>query len=327
MRVIASVITGLTIAAGAARADGDITQVLTTRPAPVPTVIPGTETDDLPPLLAVPGEPTVRTTNRKSCRTCASDYNPNYAYLPDQNPDCRGGRCSGGAGRPADMFRVNVEAFIGHASDIRDVDHDLFCGVKVGVLAWLDSDHSLGLDGGFLNAHDPFRDIIQGLAGPTLIDSPATLTTADLNLRTELFTRDRVRVDVLAGYRFLSVHEQLLEGSVAGGVNFYEVWNTVNLGQVGAAASWHFGPYSAEALLKLGFGSNNQTAETNGVRTTDSEFAFVPEFGVRAGHGTNRFRVTAGYSLIYLSQAVRPNNREPGDYFLQGVTLGAEVRY
>lgn len=326
MRVIASVIAGLTFSAAVTRADGDISQVLAGQPAPAATVIPGTETGDLPPLLMVPGEPAVRASTRKSCRTCASDYNPNLAYLPDENPDCRGGRCGGAKSPAAETVRVSADAFIGLGSNIRDVDHQVIGGFKLGAATWLDAGHTVGLDAGYFGAHDPFRNTFLTVNGPKLVDSPVTLSTADANLRLELYTGGRVRVDGLVGYRYLSLHEQILEGSAAG-VNFWETYNSVHLGQVGAAGSYRFGPYTLEALLKLGFGRNSETAEVNGVRTRTSDFAFVPEFAARAGYGSDGFRMVIGYQLLYLSQAVRPDNRQPSDYFLHGLTVGAEVRY
>ena len=329
MRFVALIIAGLTIGGSVATADDDIVRVLAdTQPNTIPTMIPGAEpAGELPTLLTVPGEPAIRSSNRKNCRTCANDYNPNLAYLPDQNPDCRTGKCAKGDCITPESWWATADLFVGINSDIRDVKHQLIYGYKLGLGAWLDSANKLGLEGGFFNVHDPYRDIFLGQRGPTLIDSPLTLSTADINLRAELFTHGRWRVDGLAGYRYLSLNEQLLETTTMAS-NFWRATNSVNLGQIGAVGVYRFGPYSGELMLKLGYGRNAEAMTLNGVRTTTTDAAFVPELGIRLGYGMGQgVRTVIGYNLIYLNGAMRPDQRDPPNFLLQGLTAGLEVRY
>ncbi|WP_020471821.1 hypothetical protein [Zavarzinella formosa] len=332
MRAIASIIAGLTLSAGFSLAEEEVIPVHTGRtPTSLPATIPGAETtNELPPFLSVPESPAIRASNLKSCRSCPNDYNPNLAYLPDSNPDCRGGRgrCgSGGDCRSPEQFWAGADFFAGLGSDIRDVRHQGIYGIKLNLGTWLTSDNSLGLDGGFFNAHDAYRDIFLGPFGTTLVDSPVTFTTGDINLRSALFSHGRYRLDGLAGYRYLSLGEQLLEGS-AGGINYWKTTNSVNLGQVGAVGSYHFGPYTGEIITKLGFGTNQEIYELNGARTSSNTFAFVPEFGARFAYGMGEgARMVLGYNLIYLNDAVRPDHRSPNNYLLQGITAGLELRY
>lgn len=329
MRFIASIIAGFAIMTGTLRAEDEISRVLAeTQPDVIPTQIPGSESAaELPPLLSVPGEPAIRASTRKNCRTCPNDYNPNLAYLPDQNPDCRGSKCAGGDCFPAETCWANADFFAGFGSNIRDVKHEVVYGFKLGVGTWLDSRNKLGVEAGFFNVHDPYRDIFLGQFGPTLVDSPVTLTTADINLRAELFTRGRVRVDGLVGYRYFSLNEQLLENTPVSS-NFWRTTNSVNLGQVGAVGTYRFGPYTSEVIMKVGFGRNAEDSTLNGVRTTTSETAIVPEFGIRLGYGMGQgIRTVLGYNLIYLNNAIRPDNRNPSSFLMQGLTAGLEVRY
>lgn len=331
MRFFVLLIAGMTLTAGRGFAEGEIQQVLSNQPissGDIPSVIPPNSEGsmEIPPLLAVPSEPMVRSTNRSTCRTCANDYNPNYAYLPDSNPDCRNGQCGQRCRQPEVMW-ANADFITAFGSDIRDVKHGLMYGVKLGVGFWFNDENTTGLESSFLNIHDGYRDIFRGQFGPTLVDSPITLTTVDFNLRHQLVSHGRFRLDGLFGYRYLSLGEQLLEGTPIGS-NFYKTQNSVNLAQFGVAGGYRFGPYTGELLVKLGFGRNEQVAEVNNVRTTDTVDAFVPELGLRVGyHIGEGAKLVFGYQLLYLDSAARPNNRDPNNYFLQGVTVGLEVRY
>lgn len=329
MRLTASIIAGFAVMTGTIRAEDEITRVIAeVQPETMPTRIPGTEqSGEIPPFLTVPNEAPVRISTRKSCRTCATDYNPNLAYLPDHNPDCRNGQCPNTGCTSTESCWGNVDFIAGLGSDIRDIKHQTMYGVKLGLGFWMDSENRYGIDAGFLNVHDPYRDIFLGQLGPTLVDSPLTLTTGDLNLRAQLLTHGRFRIDGLVGYRYLNFHEQLLESTPVA-TNFWKTTNEVNLGQLGLASFYRFGPYTGEIIAKVGFGRNSESFSLNGVRTTTSESAVVPELGVRLGYGLGQgVRSVIGYNLIYLNNAVRPDNREPSSFLLQGLTAGLEFRY
>ena len=88
---------------------------------------------------------------------------------------------------------------------------------------------------------------------------------------------------------------------------------------------------------------------SNSGRTVQSHFAVLPEGGLKLGYQLGeRARFTVGYTVIYLSDAVRPGDQidravdlnrvgdfgeRPlplfirSDYWVQGVTLGLDWRY
>ena len=294
-----------------------------TAPAGPPSrrvVIPGVEPgQELPPLLSVPGGLETRPA-AKPCRSCAGDYNPNHVYLPDRSPDCGSGRNGGGG----PVAWVNAAYLIGCTEDLGDIKRHLTHGFKVGAGLWDDADRHFGLDFGFLNTHDTYHQI---RGGGLLVNSPVTFSTAEANGRINLGVFDRIRLDGLVGYRYLTLREKIFEGTAAGATE----WRTaidVHAGQVGLLADWKFGPYGAEVLGKLGLGSNRQSTTIDGVRTTESEFAVIPEAGAKVTYSLGEnFRTTFGYTFLYLNHAARPDHRDPPDFYLHALNVGLEARY
>jgi Putative beta barrel porin-7 (BBP7) len=291
-------------------------------------VLPNSE-GEFPPLLAVPAQ-SVPVKGRKNCRNgCPTDYNPAMAYLPDQNPDYRHHRHTrSGCDSGCDTCHTGwfgAAYFFGTMSDLGEAQREASHGFTLSGGLWLDSDMTTALQFGGLFVTDSFRrwsvDNIE-------VTSYASVSTGDAAYRHAIFEHDHLRIDALVGYRFLQVFEKFRLRNGTSDTE-WKTWNNVHLGQIGLAADWRTGPYSAEIATRVGFGTNTQTAKRQGVTTfTDSPFVVVPEVTVNLGYQLGEgVRSTLGYQLIYLGDALRPANRDESHFLLQGLTLGLEMRY
>jgi hypothetical protein len=149
-----------------------------------------------------------------------------------------------------------------------------------------------------------------------------------------------VRVDVLAGFRYLRLNEDmLLEStslqlpSVPGEVfTFRDTFSTTNDfygGQVGARVVVDLGVAFAEVTGKIGAGPMTQEVDiagalqttggafpsgmyaqrTNSGNSSETRFAVVSEVQANAGAQFGPVRVFAGYSFMYVSSVARPGNQ------------------
>jgi hypothetical protein len=200
------------------------------------------------------------------------------------------------------------------------------------------------------------------------------------------------RFDFIAGMRYLQFNEQLksreglevTSGPFVPGTRLslnedFDARNSFVGAQLGFLSTWTKGRLSMELLTKLALGGvyegfrvsgntlvavpgqdivNNPGAiyanETNlGRDSKQLGFGVVPELGLKLGAQiTDNWRLTVGYSFLYLSSAVRPQNlistnfnpdilppSDPAglkrnsrtfgesDVWLQGVNFGAEFSY
>lgn len=273
---------------------------------------------DPPILLPVPD---VKQPSRKPCRSCTNEYNPNHVYLPEQSPDCKTSNCDGDC-KPCRQFWCEADFFVGKSSTLPNVDRRFLYGVFAEAGYWFSEDRTVGLDLSFLTTRANFND--SNLA--RTIASPFTLTSGDVNLRAELYSQERLRIDGMLGYRYLRFDEKYSLSTPIFIDDQHSV-NTLNAGQVGINAQYRFGPYFAEVVGKLAFGSVSETLDRNSVRTVENDWCFVPTFGARVGYQLGEsLWGTLGYQLLYVSKFDRPTQPDT-DYLLHGLTIGFLKRF
>jgi hypothetical protein len=194
---------------------------------------------------------------------------------------------------------------------------------------------------------------------------PATLSTffiaADANYRQNLYCGPHVRLDVLAGYRFAYLQEELFLGDVPEpGCDAYTrnrllVANEFHGGQVGLAGEWRAESWYVGGTVKVAFGAVTPDVCASGLfvgaegatgagyarlaALSDpprSRFAVLPTVNLAVGKQVSeRARLFAGYSFQYLSRAARLGDvLDPAasgipvaDFWIQAVNFGMELRY
>ncbi|MCA9127806.1 MAG: BBP7 family outer membrane beta-barrel protein [Planctomycetales bacterium] len=155
------------------------------------------------------------------------------------------------------------------------------------------------------------------------------------------------RLDGTVGYRFWELDESLqiqerltsqLPAPDDGTFNIVDRFatrNQFNGGEIGFMWQGRRGWWSMDALMRLGIGNVHQTVTVSGTSTIvnsvsgtnttangilaqrtnigtfeRNEFTMVPELGVTLGYQlTRRLRMTAGYSLVYWGNVVRPGDQ------------------
>ena len=198
------------------------------------------------------------------------------------------------------------------------------------------------------------------------------------------------RLDTTIGYRFWELRESLqmqerLTSQLTndpGSFNIVDRFDTRNLfngAELGVLWQGRRGWWSLDLLMRLGIGNNNQTVTIDGSTATTinnnttnasggvlaqrtnmgtyerNQFTMVPELGATLGYQiTPRLRATAGYSLVYIGNVVRPGDQvsldvNPNllppenvpltgalrpqfnfvetDYLIQGLNFGGEFRW
>jgi hypothetical protein len=121
------------------------------------------------------------------------------------------------------------------------------------------------------------------ISGTTQINTTQFLLGAEALVRENFYLSPGLRIDGLAGYRFLNLREQLHitdnftstdpASTVAVGTNVnvndnFETTNYFHGAEVGVAAVWGSGPLSLETVLKLAVGGDNHRLVINGFTTT-----------------------------------------------------------
>ncbi len=198
------------------------------------------------------------------------------------------------------------------------------------------------------------------------------------------------RLDGTIGYRFWELKESLqmqerLSSQVANDpgsfviTDRFDTRNLFNGAELGVLWQGRRGWWSLDMLMRLGIGNVNQTVTVSGSTATtvngtttnynggllaqrtnigtyeQNRFTMVPELGATVGYQmTRRLRATAGYSLIYMGNVVRPGDQvdldvNPNllppenvpfsgalrpqfnfvetDYWVQGLSFGGEFRW
>lgn len=205
---------------------------------------------------------------------------------------------------------------------------------------------------------DPFAQQVVGAFPSTLSTFYATV---DVNYRHKLYCTDNARLDVLAGYRFAYLQDELYLGEVPNGNDDYKrnrasVSNPFHGGQIGLAGEYRADGWYVAGSAKVAFGVVTPEVATsglfvgaqgriNGGRFTrlgalswaeQSEFAVMPTANVTVGRQVSEHsRVFAGYSFQYLSRVARLGDaldaRNPAltftDFWVQSVNVGFEWRY
>ncbi|WP_442482035.1 BBP7 family outer membrane beta-barrel protein [Aeoliella sp. SH292] len=153
------------------------------------------------------------------------------------------------------------------------------------------------------------------------------------------------RIDVLGGYRYLSLQERLMitedltSLSTINPGSFdindrFETSNEFHGGDVGFIWEWESTRFTLEFLSKLAIGSTRQKVTIDGSTTVSdgnnsfteqggllalrsnigdydrNQFSVIPEIGLKAGYKvTPRLRATIGYTLIYWTNVARPGDQ------------------
>jgi hypothetical protein len=210
----------------------------------------------------------------------------------------------------------------------------------------------------FINAATGLPDFQQvttpgTLAGFVTASSATTgIMGADALLRARLCCgsdcNGMYRLDLLGGYRYLALNDQLtirenlspmaapfVPGTQITLVDSFRTVNRFNGGTIGAAFVGSRGPFYTELMGRLDFGAMDhqvtifgatQTvvpgaptivrpggllAQTSNIGTHNStNFALIPEFDLRLGcRVTQRVSVTAGYSFLLLTNVMRAGDQ------------------
>jgi hypothetical protein len=121
------------------------------------------------------------------------------------------------------------------------------------------------------------------ISGTTAVNTTQFLLGAEALVRENVYLSPSLRVDALAGYRFLNLREQLHVadnftstdpagtlpvGTAVRVADAFETINYFNGAEVGLAAAWASGPLSLEAVAKLAVGGDNHRLVINGFTTT-----------------------------------------------------------
>lgn len=199
------------------------------------------------------------------------------------------------------------------------------------------------------------------------------------------------RVDFTLGYRFfrldegLQINDNITVDGVAGGIvgtNFqiqdqFNTSNTFHGAELGLVSTKQYGCWTSELILKLALGNNHREVTIDGQTITtipgfppfvadggllalptnsgayrDDRFVAIPELNANFSYQVNPcWKLTLGYSLIYVSDVVRPGDQidfnvngsqlaggltgpaDPGfnlqsdSLWVYGVNIGAQYNY
>ena len=244
---------------------------------------------------------------------------------------------------------------------------------------WIDNCQRYGLGGHFLGISDapvryaidsnelgffarPFRDasvdppvqtsfpIANDLANPATtgqldITTGSELLASDFFVRWLLCKGDCRRLDLLCGYQFARVDEDLTISSLTqtqpaslpsiAVSDIFQTRNEFHGGHFGLQGEYRYGCWGLELLAKFAFGNmrervfisgstvttdlqNNEDhrtsgmlaqATTNGGGHVQDDFAFMEDIGIKlAYYPLDRLKLSIGYSLMYWSSVVRPGD-------------------
>jgi hypothetical protein len=257
------------------------------------------------------------------------------------------------------------------------VDDDLRSGARFTAGYWLDECQTIGIEGNFFfleregssffastNGNTilarPFFNTLENTPDSLLIGFPTGLNAVagtfhastfssfdgfDVYARYNVLCGCCCRVDLLAGYRFLRLHEGLgideteisinpsspIFGTVFNLSDRFTTKNDFNGGEIGLLAEYRHCGWYVQGLGKVALGSNSRSVDingttlqngqllppggflaltTNGGHHSDNKFSVVPEVGVRLGYQvTEHLRAFVGYSFLYWTNVVRPGDQ------------------
>lgn len=181
-------------------------------------------------------------------------------------------------------------------------------------------------------------------SGSISVNTSSEVYGADLSARQKWFSRFGGTVDLLYGYQFMRVDEDLNIsstsiseddafaplGSVLAIDDSFDAENEFHGGQFGLASRYREGCWSFHSLAKVGFGVVRRSANlrgetftsidgnnaidpngllvrsTNAGSTEDHTFGWVPELDFSLGwHQYPRFDLTFGYNIIAMTDAIQ----------------------
>jgi hypothetical protein len=256
----------------------------------------------------------------------------------------------------------------------RAIDQDPLAGVRVTIGLWCDDCHDMAIEGSFFSLFQqttkfsaasggtpvlarPFFNAGTGnedselVAFPNLLAGSANvaLTTrllgAEANFRVNLCKGCCYRVDLLTGFRFLGldedlkINESLTTLQIPGGgfrvTDHFATRNRFYGGQVGVDTELRRGNWFLDLKGKLALGSNNEVVNINGTTVTIDPragtstltggllalptnsgrfsremFAIAPEGTINLGYQITEYaRAYVGYNFLYISNVARPANQ------------------
>jgi hypothetical protein len=298
----------------------------------------------------------------------------------------------------------------------RRVNDDWRSGFRLNAGAWLNDCQTFGVAGDFFFLDDsrerfvagsggtdilarPFVNSLSGspdaqlvsfpgvLSGSTVVDAESDFIGGGGFLVCNLCCGPCGRTDLLLGYRYLNLRDELTvrEDLVAAdGTRFlitdrFRTDNDFHGVPIGFSAERRSGRWFASVHSTVALGVSRQTTTIDGSTTivapdgsrsvfpgglltqptnigqyTESRFAVVPEVGVRVGTQLgNSLRVFAGYDFLYWSSVARAGDQidlrvnpnqippplplngparpaftpNPTDFWVQGFSIGAELRF
>jgi len=249
------------------------------------------------------------------------------------------------------------------------LDQPFRSGLRIETGLWFDHCHNWGVDGSFFVMQSTQSQLSAASSGEPLLAQPyvsqpgnvpaANVLAApgvshgaigvssqlnflgsDANLRHTLICEDSGRIDLLAGYRFGQMSEQVgiaaTSESTAGTTrNTSDTFRTMNLfngAQIGLTGECRFDRLYLSGSGKIAFGVNSGRLDVDGFTRTqtpgspavaalgglltgasnigatrDESFAVVPEANFSVGYQvTDHWRAFVGYTFIYLSSVARP---------------------
>jgi hypothetical protein len=249
-----------------------------------------------------------------------------------------------------------------------DVNQQARSGARFMVGYWFGEDRLLGIEGGgfFLGRQTssfsaastgtpiltrPFFNAATGLQDSELVAAPGILAGAvtartsntfygaEANLRSNILCGPCWNVDLIAGYRYLSLDEDLTIGESLQALQVpltfvlndsFRVQNRFNGGQIGFESEWRRNRWSLDLKTKVALGDVTEHVDilgstlTNGVAAAHgllaepsnigsfqrNRFAVAPEIGANIGYQvTDHLRAFVGYDFLYLSDVVRAGDQ------------------
>ncbi len=177
------------------------------------------------------------------------------------------------------------------------------------------------------------------VAGTVTARTSSTFNGAEANLRSNILGGPCWNVDLIAGYRYLGLEEDLTVGEslqalqvpVAFVLNdSFKVHNNFNGGQIGFESEWRRNRWSLDLKTKIAIGDVNERVDifgstvTNGLTSAHgllaqpsnigsyerNRFAWSPDIGANIGYQvTDHLRAFVGYDFLYLSDVVRAGDQ------------------
>lgn len=199
--------------------------------------------------------------------------------------------------------------------------------------------------------NDPMRT--NASSGRISIDTNSEMLAGDVYYRLLLHQNGRMRTDIIFGYQFGRIDENLNVSAFTSNPligswehrDTFAVENEYHGGHFGLQGDFRYGRWGLEMLAKFAFGNMHQTvqiegvgefrdlggnpfptsgllaqASTNAGTHIQDRFSFMEDVKVAIAYWpSSRFKISAGYSLMYWSSVVRPG--EHIDYGVDGRIL------